>query len=1195
MPNIDINFADGRSQRRRLSRRNPIVIGSNPISDVHIDDESIAPIHCRVLWNGKAYEVAAAAEDGVDVNGVLVVRKRLADGDVIRIGDADLVVSNGSKEGSRKREVAAQAAGTSSPVADPEPVAEAKKAPPPGQQTEEFSEADWAALAGEDDDAVHFDEFAPPAAPETRAPKGDVVNVAEPREEKAAKDDAVASEPVGKPVLLDDKPVKEATKPDKSSDSGGKARWTRLPAKKRPGEQDILTSPLVLGLGGFALCLLLASGAIWLLIGRESADRLYEAAVADRRSGRYTQAISKFERFVLTYPNDGRNVEAQHVLGLVRIEQHSTGASPDFEKALKAFDAFVRANRDDAAFDSLTPKLASIAREMASDATEAAIRSGNRDYLAPAERAGKLYTRYGGEKATSDEAQERLEAEYHEAVAAVRKQEYFEKVSAKIETAVAKQDFTTAYQARNELLTRYPNFRENRRISDLLARTLESESALIKPVAEPIAKSLPAKLATGQSDSLALIGHTQARVGEKSDGRIVIAVARDQLVGLDVITGEPLWRATLGLNTPFFPVEVDASVAALLAFDATRLELMLLAREDGGVLWRTSIGRLAAGPPRVAQGQIDLVTTDGHLVRLALETGEPLAEVSFPQPLTGSPVITNDGENLIVFGEQATAYVLDFRTLEARSVSFVGHPAGSLATSPQRLGKLIFVFENDELESARIRALSFDAESGELTTVATERVDGMIRTAPMPRGNVLFVPSLPERITAFSVSDDPGQPALTRLAGVQITKPREIPTYLMPGPDGLVWAAGSALRKLKLVAEDLTILPGTLAAGRHTQPVQKSGTGLFVARRLPSSRAIYVSQADRETMSGSWRCVLGADVIAHAAAENELTVLTEAGQVGIVTSSAFEAKSFLDTRLLPGWEEDSAVSLEGISLSQGSALVWQTGEPALLWRINPTTAVAAPRTLPAAPQTAPIALEGGLVFPLPGKLVWLASGGAANVAPFLLPVTGEPDKAPVWQSLARLDERTFAALSDDGTLRVVRRRDEPEAHLAEVASAKLEEPVRRPLAAISGELLLAVGNRVEKRDPAGLRPVAEREFSTPLQSGPWVVGSLVVVQTAEGIVTALDGETFKPLWQCPLESALAGAPLAIDPESSHSKWLVAGQDGTILVVEDDETNNGSIKKQMKLSQRLMELGRLGGEPVAYALGGVIVKIGPMME
>ncbi len=113
MPHLEVRTPDGRTELRRLSRRNPIIIGRNPISDIHVDDETVAAIHCRVIWNGAAFEVAAVSDEGVEVNGTLVLKKKLSSGDVIRVGELDLVMLNGS--GEVKRAPAAVSAGSAPP------------------------------------------------------------------------------------------------------------------------------------------------------------------------------------------------------------------------------------------------------------------------------------------------------------------------------------------------------------------------------------------------------------------------------------------------------------------------------------------------------------------------------------------------------------------------------------------------------------------------------------------------------------------------------------------------------------------------------------------------------------------------------------------------------------------------------------------------------------------------------------------------------------------------------------------------------------------------------------------------------------------------------------------------------------------------------------------------------------------------
>ena len=56
--------------------------------------------------------------------------------------------------------------------------------------------------------------------------------------------------------------------------------------------------------------------------------------------------------------------------------------------------------------------------------------------------------------------------------------------------------------------------------------------------------------------ALTLAVHTRAVTTEVSDGRKVFAVAADSVYGIDAVTGTPLWRRVIGLNTPFAPIAV---------------------------------------------------------------------------------------------------------------------------------------------------------------------------------------------------------------------------------------------------------------------------------------------------------------------------------------------------------------------------------------------------------------------------------------------------------------------------------------------------------------------------------------------------------------------------------------------------------------------------------------------------------------
>ncbi len=671
------------------------------------------------------------------------------------------------------------------------------------------------------------------------------------------------------------------------------------------------------------------------------------------------------------------------------------------------------------------------------------------------------------------------------------------------------------------------------------------------------------------------IGHTQARAGEVSDGRVVYAVGQDAVFGLDAVTGRPKWRSPLGLDTPFFPIEVSASVPALLAFDGTRNELVLLKRDDGTTLWRAPAAARATGPPLIAQGQIDLATEDGQLKRFDLESGRALAAVAFPQNIVGPPVLS--GERFIVFGERATAYTLDFRSLAVQSVSFVGHADGALAAPPQALGRLVMSFENDRQDSALVRAFTVDEEQGTLKPVASERVEGHIHEPAVARGSVLFVPSSMERIAVFSMSDDAGQPPMTRLAGIQIPEAKDVPTFLVPGPDGMLWAAGSALRKLRLAAGKLELSPGELAPGRHTQPPQQSGESLFVARALPSAPAVYVSQADREAMTGSWRTVIGAGVAGYADERQPAHASDCCRPIARRGGKRLRTRSIRRYAPLPQWDENAQQPLFGTT-SGADGLAWRDGSPPLSWRLRAGETPGAARALGAMPQCPPVRLAGGWVLPLSGRLEWLADSPGSKVDAFLLPVGGEGNEPPRWQSLIKLDDERLFAADERGTLRVIHLRQEPLPHLGEGASVTASAPLKHRPAAIGDRVAVAEGNDLRLLDPAGLRPVADVKLESPITGGPWTGDSTVFVETESRRLFAFDADSLATKWNIDVRDAVADAPLHAD-----NRWHIATQGGSVLVLAED----GQQRQRFEVLTPLSHLLLMGRNVVAVGLDGAL--------
>ncbi len=88
---------------------------------------------------------------------------------------------------------------------------------------------------------------------------------------------------------------------------------------------------------------------------------------------------------------------------------------------------------------------------------------------------------------------------------------------------------------------------------------------------------------------LTLTLHARSRTEEPAGTRPVFVLAKDCCYAVDHVTGEPIWRRSLGLDTPFFPVKVETAVPGLLVFNSNRLSLLLLDRKTGEPIWEQPI------------------------------------------------------------------------------------------------------------------------------------------------------------------------------------------------------------------------------------------------------------------------------------------------------------------------------------------------------------------------------------------------------------------------------------------------------------------------------------------------------------------------------------------------------------------------------------------------------------------------------
>jgi len=109
MPFLEIVYLNGDVDRKPLEKQQPVSIGSHSSNDIRIDEEGVETLHCRVAWNKKAFEAVAAGTEGFEVNGNVVQRAVLKQGDVLRFGTVDLKFFEHEEQGAELPLVAAMA------------------------------------------------------------------------------------------------------------------------------------------------------------------------------------------------------------------------------------------------------------------------------------------------------------------------------------------------------------------------------------------------------------------------------------------------------------------------------------------------------------------------------------------------------------------------------------------------------------------------------------------------------------------------------------------------------------------------------------------------------------------------------------------------------------------------------------------------------------------------------------------------------------------------------------------------------------------------------------------------------------------------------------------------------------------------------------------------------------------------------
>lgn len=1202
---LEIRHRSGFIETRELSKESPLLVGTLPSSDICIDEEGVSPVHCRISWNRKNFEVAAVGPGGVQFNGLTVRTSVLKPGDVIRVGDVDIVLLAQMRQTQTSPQY---------PPQDPQAI------PPDGLRTNSdpndpatlgsVSQADLVDISTDSLPMRSFRLSAPLAASpglkdEPRAePANGVEDGNFPAGESSlhqSPERRVGMSRVAHAILdFEEPPPPEASSSAlhtaQPSSAAEKIKQSLNLPRVRPGEQDPLRSPLVIGLSLGALLLVLSAATIWFVLTREKAQRQFEAAESQLRGGQFAEAINGFEQFLREYPRHKLALQARAEIGTARVEQAIAGATPAWDKGLEALQKYIDENRQSEQFqDAESPLRHFIVQSsdrIAMGALETTRGSRKRPLLAVSEAAVKLIELYSPSENRPEARLKELAQAARMAENAVAEQEAIDATIKLMDEALENRKTTAAFKEYRRVLARFAAAADNRPLKDRLKKAFELERTLAvrdespreSVAVGPAAAPPPRGPTAGQ---LTLARRSRSRTDVASQGTNVFVLAEDCLYGVDSATGEPVWRRVIGPDAPFVPVAVSTGQPALLVASATGELWQVLAR-SGEIVWRLPLSGRPAGPPLVREGQIYLATEEGVLEQIDLLTGRSTARLKFSGKIAAPSAISNSGDRLYLPGHENVLYVLTRRPLACEQVVWLGHGPGAISAPAMMLREYLLLAENDSQATCKLRLFDTAREGQPPMEFAKNVVAGQVRDTPVIRGKQLFVPSTPERVTAFLVAETGDDKSLSLVAAYQAKNAQGSPIFISAGPDDQMWMFSSSLRRFELTLDSLIPDKQQLATGIAVQPLQSAGDSLYLARRHAHSRAVIFAEAERRQMIIQWQTSLGAGVLessAPAVQDGAVMCVTSLGDLYQVTPQRLARGGF---DLQPVGQvpvpEGLSESLSAVRLGDGRLAVFCGGAQPRLW-LPGGDGLSREHKLPEGLETGPIALGGGLLLALPGRLRVI--GRAATDPPVEdLPAPIGQVESPRWMSLVALEPTQAVVLSQAGRLARVQFGTAPVPHLEEITHWDAGHPVDLPLALEAGRLFLVDStSRLVMLEASSLEPLAQTMLEASPAARPRPAGDQVVVEFKTGRLAAYGiASKLQKSWELPLD----GAWLAGDPLVEGGRLLVALSDGRVLWVD---ASTGQIQRTVGLGQQL-NFGpqRWGGNVVVGSLDGTLVVL-----
>ncbi len=1076
MATLEVHDGRGRVERVTIANDQPIMFGSSPKCDVVLTGEGVLPFHGRVRWQTlkKRFKVDASPDAGyLVVNGHKMASSSFRQGDEIQIGSNRIfMIHAGAPE------------------------------PPPAPPRDDVTRVQTPVF------------LAPPPAGSTikRGSWREAQEVAPPSLETAI------AEPES-PAVTPPKNVWDFQPEWKPEPVRGWKRFFYVFSARAyaPGQERILSSPLVFGLGASFVALVLVGIALYGIIAKTAADRLYDQAVSNLDDGDYRTAIRGFDRFLKENPDDLRAGKAKVHRALAKVRQYTSPAGASWALALEAEEAMLASvSKLDAYRDSST-ELDELVLKTGEQLADRARLSADPATLAQAESAVALHGKITGKAAEAFLKKSRLNEKLNTARAAVLKQRIRLERLAAMDTALKNGSSTGVYAARDALVAAYADQAEDRELLSRMtaANALIRKAVMLDPSGRP-GETEPHPDPLGPPTTLVL--RSPGPSPPTADAPLVFAIADGMAHGIDGTTGAPVWQTPVGESSPFPPQPI-AGQSAVLVVDARHDELVRLDSRTGTLTWRQTLGGPVTDPPLVLGNQVIQTTPSGRLLIIDLPTGALRATLDLKIPLARPAVSDESGRFLYVVADKDCLFVVGRDPIACVAVEYLGHSTGSVLCPPARVGRYLIVAENHQIRAGRWRVFLLDEEGTKLSAIQQIPIVGWTWGTPASSGSVLWASADRGGMSAYAVGAYGEKDPLRLIARSKSDQDSSGPAFALSRSERELLVGSGRSGRYELDPERGTLEASwTLAeAGPALAPPQIAGPTLVLTQQSSEGPGVALWGVDPKTGVVNWRTILGAPWPLTPALTPDGKALTSLGldarPLGL-SSKMLRNGGFIEAPIpRPGSFRLPSLAFSRVVGESWTALIPSTGSTKCLVQSGSTDVREV--GLPAPIGARPIAWGPNLFLPGADGRAYLVDPTTGQMAaePFIPPF--DRNRPTRWVPPVALGAEAVALADEAGTIRRI----------------------------------------VRVRDPRPrLVVAAETSVGAAIANEPSSTGDALVFATIDGQARALAGRDLSPIGSWRLD-----APLAIPPTTIDGRCYLTDSAGGVLALAKDGTKLWSVK------------------------------------